>query len=371
MIGVSPATAALLAALVVLPSSQEQALLQTVRDARGEAAPALGVVVAHCAGDIERAQDGQGRIDQPSPLAEHARYNIGSNSKSMLATLAATFVEQGELRWDTRVEEVFADEAGTLDPVLREVTLEQLLAHRAGLAAYASGAELSAVQVTGETPTAQRLAFALQVLRAPPAQAPDSGFVYSNAGYVIAGAMLERVGGAPFEALMRARVFAPLGMDHATFGDPAPGTPGQPVGHLARDGQTTPYLDSDPAIPPFLQPAGNVSLTLADYGAYLREHLCGLEGKPTGLLAPETIQFLHRPRGEEGASLGWGRYAFHDVPASIHIGGTGVFTAYVAVLPSRDLAVATVTNSGAPEAGRAALSLMRAVITERTAQDVP
>ncbi|HRO04250.1 MAG TPA: serine hydrolase domain-containing protein, partial [Terricaulis sp.] len=260
--------------------------------------------------------------------------------------------------------EVLSAEAASFDPQLRQATPAQLLSHRSGLAAYASGAELSSVEPIGDTPSAQRSSFALQLLRAPPAQAPGQAFVYSNAGYIVAGVMLERVGGAPIETLMRERLFAPLGMAHTAFGDPAPSETGQPLGHYLRDGAQAVYLEAEPAIPPFLTAAGDVSLPLEDYGAYLREHLCGLRGAPTRLLPAALIADLHQPQGEDGASLGWGAYAFNGAPASIHVGGTGAFSAFVAIIPSRDLAVATVVNSGAPDARTAALSLMQSIIQD-------
>ena len=352
------------------PAQAEEAapLAPAVREA-AQSAPglALGAVAVRCAGGIDTAQDGPTRADGHDPLSPDARFNIGSNAKSMLASLAAVLVADGVIGWDTEVGAVFAAEAATLDPVLRHATLAQLLSHRSGAPAYSSGADLSALTVAPGDPGAQRLAVALQILRGPPAHAPGTQTLYSNAGYIIAGAMLERVGGAPFDTLMRERLFAPLGMTHTTFGDPTTGEAGQPLGHHLSDGVRTVYLDAEPAIPPFLQPAGNVSLSLHDYGLYLREHLCGLTGGPTRALSPEAVRFLHRPQGEDGVALGWGAYAFDGVPASIHVGGTGIFSAFVAVLPDRDIAVATVVNSGDPEGRQAALSLLQTLVADRLA----
>lgn len=354
--------------LACQPASSPLGLLtELTQDAYDTAvAPAIGALAVSCAGGIETAQLGQARSDAPSPLAADARFNIGSNAKSMLATLAAVFVADGHLDWDTTVADILTVEAGTLDPHLRNATLAQLLSHRSGLAAYSSGAELSALHPEGDSPQAQRLDAALSMLREPATYEPGSRFLYSNAGYVVVGAMLERVGGASVEELMEARVFRPLGMRDARFGDAHPGETGQPLGHYISEGALTVYLDNDPVIPLFLRPAGDVSLSLDDYGLYLREHLCGLQASATRLLDPALIEYLHAPQGEENASLGWGQYSFGGNPASVHVGGTGTFSAYVAILPGADLAVATVVNSGAPEAGQAALSLMQAIISART-----
>lgn len=357
----------LVAALVMQASAAEArespALASLVREARAASpAPPLGAVVVRCAGSPEIAVDGVSRLDQPSPVTLSARFDIGSNAKSMLATLAATYVAEGLLSWDTEVGTVLAAEADRLDPVLRRATLAQLLSHSSGLPALSTGAELSAVAPVGDTPQAQRLDVALKVLRGAPAYAPGEETLYSNAGYIVAGAMLERLGGEPFEVLMRERVFTPLGMTGATFGAAPEAETDQPVGHYSSEGTQAVYLDPESAIPAFLQPAGDVSLTMADYGAYLREHLCGLEGGDTKLLAADVIERLHQPQGDGGVSMGWGQHAFGDAPASIHVGGTGTFSAFVAVLPTKDLAVATVINSGFDGSRQAALGLLQTLV---------
>lgn len=63
--------------------------------------------------------------------------------------------------------------------------------------------------------------------------------------------------------------------------------------------------------------------------------------------------------------MGWGRYEMDGTPASVHVGGTGSFAAFVAVLPERDLAVATVTNSGAKAARASALQLLNTRVEAR------
>ncbi|WP_440222926.1 serine hydrolase domain-containing protein [Dokdonella sp. MW10] len=340
-----------------------RSLAETVADARA-GAPALGAVVVSCKGDAALAVEGVARIDRDEHLGEDARFNIGSNAKSMLASLAGVLVQEGRLTWTTTIGEVLGKDIPDLDATLAHATLAQLLSHRSGLPGYDTGAELRKVVVDGDTPSAQRKSFVRQVVTRPPAQAPGKGFVYSNAGYVVAGMMLERVGGKPFDQLMQEELFRPLDMT-PRFGSQTPPGVGQPWGHRVREGGLAPYDDPDPVIPAFLQAAGDVSLTLADYGRYLREHLCGLRGQPTRVLDAATVQALHAPQGEDGAGMGWGRYELGGATASVHTGGTGTFSAFVAVQPGTDRAIATVTNAG-DEASRAtALALLRDLATTR------
>ena len=65
-------------------------------------------------------------------------WHLGSCTKAMTATLCAQLVEQGKLKWDSKVGEILADQVEQIHADLREVTLEQLLSHRAGLSANPS-----------------------------------------------------------------------------------------------------------------------------------------------------------------------------------------------------------------------------------------
>lgn len=327
-------------------------------------APALGAVVVRCGAPIQTATSGVTRIGGSEPISKDAKFNIGSNSKSVLATLAATYVEEGLLRWDTTISDVLGSSFPNMNAAMGQATLADLLSHRSGLAAYNTGRELSSVVAEGNTASEQRLSFARQVLNSAPTYDRGSQVLYSNAGYVVVGVMLERVGRAPFESLLSQRVFKPLGMD-AAVGTPVSPPRGHPWGHFSRSGVHQTYSDPEPVIPAFLQPAGDVSLSLRAYGQYLREHLCGLQNRPTRLLDSDTIQKLHSPHGADGPGLGWGRSEVDGVPASTHVGGTGSFTAYVTVVPSRNVAVATITNSGAESATRPARDLMRALVQSK------
>jgi CubicO group peptidase (beta-lactamase class C family) len=194
-----------------------QPLAAAVAGARADAgAPAVGAVVVGCVAPAQVAVDGIARVGGTERLREDARFNIGSNAKSMLASLAATYVQDGTLRWTTTVGEVLGGDVPGIHEALGRATLAQLLSHRSGLPGFDTGAELRGVRVDGDTPSAQRLAFARQVLRGAPAYPAGSKAVYSNAGYVVAGVMLERIGGQPFEQLMASGCSAPSACSRAS-----------------------------------------------------------------------------------------------------------------------------------------------------------
>lgn len=126
----------------------------------------------------------------------------------MTATLAAIFVERGALRWDAPLREVFPDV--NVHPGYANVPLAALTHHSAGLPRGPSAADRSAVESLDDG-RAQRLALAVPVLERAPDHEPGT-FLYSNLGYTLLGAAIERVSGRPFEETMVNEIFTPLGM---------------------------------------------------------------------------------------------------------------------------------------------------------------
>src|SRR5262249_20455813 len=154
------------------------------------------------------------------------RFHLGSCTKSMTATMIATLVEEGKLGWTTSVGEGFPELAEQMKPAWKSVTIEQLLTHRRGApAGLDAGGLLGRLWKREGTPREQRVTLVRGVLEREPEAAAGTRFIYSNAGFAIAGAMAEKVAGEAWEDLMRERIFGPLGMTSAGFG--APGTPGK------------------------------------------------------------------------------------------------------------------------------------------------
>jgi CubicO group peptidase (beta-lactamase class C family) len=111
----------------------------------------------------------------------------------------------------------------------------------------------------------QRYEFIRAILSRPPEAQPGSKMIYSNQGYAVAGAMLEKVSGKPWEDLMTQRLFQPLHMESAGFGPP--GTPGavdQPWGHAIENGAARPSQGDNP---PAIAPAARAHCSLPDLGA--------------------------------------------------------------------------------------------------------
>jgi CubicO group peptidase (beta-lactamase class C family) len=322
--------------------------------------PGVAAVRVSSAGVQDAATDGVRRIDREDPVGLGDRFHIGSNAKSMTALLAGLAVAEGRLGWETGVADV-------LPRVPRSPTLRQLLAHGAGLPGYGEDEEIAAVVVPDGSPSEQRAAFAPIALGQPPLFEPGTAHAYSNAGYAIAAAMIEAVTGEAWEDGLASRIFGPLGMD-GRVGWPALHATDAPLGHWPVDGVLQPHDPSldDYALPPWARPAGDVSVSIRDYGAWLVEHLAGLRG--AGRLGTEAMyRELHAPDPPDdedgpGFALGWGVRETDDGPVSMHTGSADTFYAVVVLAPGRDLGIAVLANSYTDEHERAVNALVKEII---------
>ena len=283
------------------------------------------------------------------------RWHLGSCTKSMTATLAAMFVERGEMQWTTTVGEVFPELHDAMEPQWAGVTLEQLLTHRGGAPAEPPANLWRNAWTRQGTPTEQRLQFVRGLLLRRPEPPPGTAFVYSNQGYAIAGAMLERVSHQPWETLMTTLLFPACVMPNAGFGAPATaGKVDQPWGHAREDGKLIPVPPGPKADnPPAIGPAGTVHCTIEELARYAAWHARG-ERTGTATLKKESFVKLHTPAAGGSYAMGW---AVAPRPwaggnALTHAGSNTNFYAVIWIAPAKDAAFVAATNCPDDEAAQ-------------------
>ncbi len=314
-------------------------------------------------------------------------FHIGSDTKSMTATLIALLIEEGKLRWNSTPFEVLSRHGvKKIDPAWQHVTLEELLSHHAGVRPNPELVTILATIFLKLSPREQRLRVCRAVLEKRPDHEPGKAFLYSNTGYIIAGAMAEAVTDDSWENLMTQRVFKPLGMNHAGFG--APGQPPasskaakatsskqppitQPWGHQANGSPVEPSSEADN--PPCLGPAGRVHLTLGDWARYATLHLSAEPAnrhdladagiKP--LISADSLRRLHTPFGGpidiSGTkyAMGWGvieQPGSHSVRLT-HAGSNTMWFAVISLHMAENRAILIGINQGGDHAARAAVEL--------------
>jgi D-alanyl-D-alanine carboxypeptidase len=202
----------------------------------------------------------------------------------------------------------------------------------------------------------QRLEFARWLLTQAPVNVPGSTTEYSNASYVLAGAIIERASGKAFEQTVQDTVLAPLGL-RGKYGLPQTVGADQPAAHLQPSpGVFEPTAPDSPvvlAVPTYLNPAGLLCMPVTDYARYAQIHLQALRGKPT-LLKADTFKVLHTPQGNVqgsafGLALGWGVVTQGGKTTYEFTGSIDVMSAYIKIVPSDNRAVIVLNNYDAAD----------------------
>jgi CubicO group peptidase (beta-lactamase class C family) len=322
----------------------DQELLKILSDKRASTGiPALSAAIVTSRGLVRVAAIGTRKAGMDVPVTLDDLWHIGSCAKIMTSTLVARLVEQGRLSWTTTVAEIFPDLADGFDPSARSMTILQLLSHAAGLPRDIDFDSIS----TSIPIRAQRIEVLKIGLRSKPLSVPGTTFFYSNLGYVIVGAIVEKVLDMDWEAAVTQYVFMPLKMSSAGFG--GLGTPGeidQPWGH---ESANLPYTQNGPDadLPKVLGPAGLVHCTIQDWALFIADQLRGSRGKQ-GLLKPQSYRMLQTTHFGGTYALGWG--AAWDIAAFgkklNHAGSNNWYYAKVVAAPARDFAILVCTNEG-------------------------
>ena len=350
------------------PEALTQARLAALRAQAGS--PAFAAAARNRDGRALDLVDGLRAVGQPQPATTADKWHLGSITKSMTATLVARLVEAGRVSWSDSVGGVLGAAIPEMRAEYRDVTFRHLLCHRSGLPANIEISQMLGFPREREDARADRIAYARMGLQQTPVGPKEQTFTYSNTGYVVAGAMLETKLGAPWEALIQAHVFDPLGMSSA--GQGAPGTPGaydQPVGHTAgpttvQNGeQSAPLVAYPPGgqitdNPAVLGPAGRVHATFEDVFKYLNAHCTNA----APFLRRESWEALHTPPFGGPYAMGWserGGMLWHN-------GSNTLWYAEVIFDRSRGIVAAAATNDGRTSAvgqpiGAALLGAVQAV----------
>ncbi len=271
------------------------------------------------------------------------KWHLGSDTKAMTAALVASLVEAGKLQWDDTLGELLPELAGDMHADMRDVTFKHLLAHRAGLPANLRWGDIA----TKGTVREQRRHVLTKLLGGKSDHKPGEEHAYSNAGYVLAAAVLECLFDNSWEEMIRERVFVPLGMNSVGFG--GTGTPGkldQPWGHTAAG---NPVQGNGPGVdnPPVIGPAGRVHCTIQDWAKFIVDQLRGVRGKQA-LLARESYSVLHTPPFGGEYALGWivVERGWGEGTVLNHCGCNTMNYANVWIAPKKDFAVLICINQG-------------------------
>lgn len=294
---------------------------------------------------------GYADVEQGTPVdGERTLFRTGSVGKLITWTAVMQLVEQGLLDLHADVNEYL--DFTILATFPEPVTLAHLLTHTAG---FEDVPDLLFVLSPDEMLPLDEYLKQYQPLRVFP---PGEVNAYSNYGAALAGYIVERVSGEPFDAYVENHIFAPLGMERSTVRQPVPqALAGDLAAGYNAGGEG--YLRGEFIyVVPY--PAGSMSAPAADMARFMLAHLQGDRGEDTAILQGETAQEMHQRQYAPDPRIDGMAYGFmeqrvngHDV--LYHRGSILQFNTGLYLLPEENVGLYVAYNSVTGVEGTASL----------------
>jgi dipeptidyl aminopeptidase/acylaminoacyl peptidase/CubicO group peptidase (beta-lactamase class C family) len=277
-------------------------------------------------------------------------FQIGSMSKVWTATLAMQLVDEGKLDLDAPVADVLPELRLADAEVAKTVTMRHLLNHTSGI-----DGDVFTDTGRGDDCVEKYVALLAEQKQNHPLGVTWS---YCNAGFVLAGRVIERLTGLTWDAALRQKIYAPLGLAHTVTLPEEALRFRTAAGHVDVTGD--PVLAQVWQLPRSLGPAGLICSTPADVLAFARMHLAGgLAADGTRVLSAESAGAMTRLEADlpdkyslgDSWGIGWIRFDWNGRQLVGHDGSTIGQNAFLRVLPDpgnpgAGLAVTLLTNGG-------------------------
>lgn len=301
--------------------------------------PGVAVGIVH-QGQTATAGFGLTSIEHPLPVTPGTLFQIGSITKTFVGTAIMRLIERGQLDLDATVRTCIPDFRVADEAASAGATLHHLLTHTgcwAGDFFHATGA--------GDDALARYVADMADLPQLAPL---GSLWSYNNAGFSVAGRIIEQVTGQTFEAALHELVLAPLGLARSFL---VPGdvmTHRFAVGH--DEGEDGPEVARPWPLERSSRPMGGLVCDVPDLLHYARFHMGdGQAGDGTPVLSAASLARMQAPQMPVWGNAAWGlTWRIEEIGGTrqiSHGGGTKGQITLLALLPEQDLALAVLTNA--------------------------
>src|SRR5580692_4673812 len=166
--------------------------------------PGMSIVVVKDGKVVFKKGFGVQRFGSPEPFSTSTLSICASTTKAMTAVCMGILVDEGKVKWTDRVSDIYPELKLADHYANSELTVKDLFTHNAGLGnadwLWVLGYPLDTI---------------IQKMRLiPPAYSFRSSFIYQNLMYMVAGEVIHKVSGKPWNEFITERIFTPLGMTH-------------------------------------------------------------------------------------------------------------------------------------------------------------
>jgi CubicO group peptidase (beta-lactamase class C family) len=331
-------------------------------------------LAVHHGGRSTVVEAGACRHGAPGKITRDTRFAIGSIGKPLLATIALTLVDDGDIELDEPIAEHLADWAPAPAALAGRLTLRQLLSHTSGLP--------SSFDERAENSTSVRRYLADNAHRLTLVCRPGTSFSYSNLGYLLVARVIEAITGLEWHTAVSDILLRPLGIEPTFVIALGPSCPAGAVvtGHAVSMDRVSPVA---PTLTPAMAPAGALAMSAAELATFGRSVTTGAQETVRGPLTAGTAALMASavPEAEPfGLADGWGLglavYRDGDTEWVGHDGTADGTSCHLRIEPEAGTVVAFTSNANTgADAWEALVSELRATglpignYTNRTRMD--
>ncbi|MEO7634173.1 MAG: serine hydrolase domain-containing protein [Sphingomicrobium sp.] len=303
------------------------------------AGPGAAVIVTEDGKPVYEAGRGLADIAAKRAITPTTVFRIGSISKQFSAAIMLQLVDEGKLSLDDKLSKFLPDypKPGA------DATVAQLLNHTVGVQSYTGIPGWMVEANTNRAYTTEQMIAQFKNLPSP--SKPGEKFEYNNSGYVLVGAVIEKVTGKPWYQNVEERIARPLGLTTIRYGVLESETPNMAVGYTDAEGKVVPAQKIHMSVPHAAGALIGSVEDLAKWGAALHHGKIIPAALYAKMIAPTALP--------GGASE---QYGYGIAPREVrghkaigHGGGIFGFSTDSIYLPKEDLFVAVFTNSDRPK----------------------
>lgn len=310
--------------------------LRILTEAQSESGPGVMVIMTRDRETILASGRGQSDLASGAAITSATLFPLGSITKQFTAATILLLAEDGLLSLDDPLSKYFP---GWPQPS-GSATIRQLLGHTSGIADFSKVPGWIARNRHRDFTTQQLL----DVMRPLGSKAaPGVEFEYNNGGYVLLGAIIEKVAGRPWHEEMARRIFVPLGLSSIAYGADGVPHPGLATGHERQGDAQVPVRLSN------LSVAGAAGGLVGKPHDVARWNAALHSGR---LLEPASYAEMISPgRLADGSTTAYGfglrLQRLRGLPALVHGGALAGYRADGIYVPDRKLFVGVFGNSEA------------------------
>jgi D-alanyl-D-alanine carboxypeptidase len=338
LLAVFAAFAALSASAAAQPADFRQratAILEAGYPADG---PGASVVVMRHGRIIFATGRGLADLATRRPITPDTIFRYGSITKQFTAAIILQLVSEGRIALDDPISRFFPDfpQPGA------HATVRQLLNHTSGIQSYTGIPGWMVEENTNHAYTTEQMI--AQFRDRPSPTLPGQAWAYNNSGYVLLGAIIEKVTGHPWHQAVVERIARPLGLRSIGYGVTGEANPAMARGYTQVDGRQQPAPRIHLSVP---HAAGALIGTAGDLARWA-------QALHHGRIVPAALyqQMIAPTRLPDGTTRPYGfgleSEEFRGRHAIGHNGGIFGFSTDSLYIPADDLFVAVLTNSDEP-----------------------